>query len=124
MRWSSISVLEDLQNDSHFREKEELDCGLHSFTSVMVAKKRDHHGPRTCMSAREPTPVVADHKMVGVNDATVWAFMSIGCGFSSLEESFSIFGVPAMSKGAFLRREEAFGQMLPCPSHGLYPLFW
>ncbi|XP_064475458.1 uncharacterized protein LOC135389325 [Ornithodoros turicata] len=58
----------------------------------------------------EPTSLVAEEKMMGVNDAAVWAFITIGSGFSNFEESFSVLGVPKMSKGAFLRREEALGE--------------
>lgn len=69
----------------------------------------------------EPSPVVADEKIMGVNDSAVWAFMTIGSGFSSFEESLSVLGVPAMSKGAFQKREDALGQVRHMSIH---PVVW
>ncbi|XP_075556529.1 uncharacterized protein LOC142588576 [Dermacentor variabilis] len=57
----------------------------------------------------EPTSLT-DKTILGINDAAVWAFMSIGSGHSQFEEAMSIIEVPAMSKGAFLRREESLGK--------------
>ncbi|KAH7948414.1 hypothetical protein HPB52_021981 [Rhipicephalus sanguineus] len=54
----------------------------------------------------EPTPLT-DKTALGVNDAAVWGFMSIGSGHSHLEEAMSVMEIPTMSKGAFLRREES-----------------
>ncbi|KAH7955256.1 hypothetical protein HPB51_028142 [Rhipicephalus microplus] len=57
----------------------------------------------------EPTSLT-DKANVGVNDAAVWAFMSIGSGHSQFEEAMAVMEIPAMSKGAFLRREESLGK--------------
>ncbi|KAH7942387.1 hypothetical protein HPB49_023753 [Dermacentor silvarum] len=57
----------------------------------------------------EPTSLT-DKTILGINDAAVWAFMSIGSGHSQFEEAMSIMEVPAMSKAAFLRREESLGK--------------
>ncbi|KAH7958148.1 hypothetical protein HPB51_027866 [Rhipicephalus microplus] len=57
----------------------------------------------------EPTSLT-DKANVGVNDAAVWAFMSIGSGHSQFEEAMAVIEIPAMSKGAFLRREESLGK--------------
>lgn len=59
---------------------------------------------------QEPTPL-GDNLGLGVNDAAIWAFMSIGCGHSHLEEVMSVMEVPAMSKGAFIRREDCIGKV-------------
>ncbi|KAH8040496.1 hypothetical protein HPB51_011192 [Rhipicephalus microplus] len=56
----------------------------------------------------EPTPLT-EKTALGVNDAAVWGFMSIGSGHSHLEEAMSVMEIPAMSKGSFLRREESIG---------------
>lgn len=58
----------------------------------------------------EPTPLT-DKTALGVNDAAVWGFMSIGSGHSHLEEAMSVMEIPTMSKGAFLRREESIGKV-------------
>nr|XP_037272822.1 uncharacterized protein LOC119164712 [Rhipicephalus microplus] len=58
----------------------------------------------------EPTSLT-DKANVGVNEAAVWAFMSIGSGHSQLEEAMAVMEIPAMSKGAFLRREESLGKV-------------
>lgn len=58
----------------------------------------------------EPTSLT-DKANVGVNDAAVWAFMSIGSGHSQFEEAMAVMEIPAMSKGAFLRREESLGKV-------------
>lgn len=58
----------------------------------------------------EPTSLT-DKTTLGINDAAVWAFMSIGSGHSQFEEAMSIIEVPVMSKGAFLRREESLGKV-------------
>ncbi|KAH8038485.1 hypothetical protein HPB51_001658 [Rhipicephalus microplus] len=57
----------------------------------------------------EPTSLT-DKANVGVNDAAVWAFMSIGSGHSQFEEAMAVMEIPVMSKGAFLRREESLGK--------------
>ncbi|KAL1485520.1 hypothetical protein MTO96_047301, partial [Rhipicephalus appendiculatus] len=54
----------------------------------------------------EPTPLT-EKTALGVNDAAVWGFMSIGSGHSHLEEAMSVMEIPTMSKGSFLRREES-----------------
>lgn len=58
----------------------------------------------------EPTSLT-DKANIGVNDAAVWAFMSIGSGHSQFEEAMAVMEIPAMSKGAFLRREESLGKV-------------
>ncbi|KAH8024549.1 hypothetical protein HPB51_025468 [Rhipicephalus microplus] len=58
----------------------------------------------------EPTSLT-DKANVGVNDAAVWAFMSIGSGHSQFEEAMAVMEIPAMSKGAFLRWEESLGKV-------------
>ncbi|KAH8042566.1 hypothetical protein HPB51_024619 [Rhipicephalus microplus] len=63
----------------------------------------------------EPTSLT-DKANVGVNDAAVWAFMSIGSGHSQFEEAMAVMEIPAMSKGAFLRREESLGKAVTCKS--------
>ncbi|KAH8042477.1 hypothetical protein HPB51_023525 [Rhipicephalus microplus] len=57
----------------------------------------------------EPTSLT-DKANIGVSDAAVWAFMSIGSGHSQFEEAMTVMEIPAMSKGAFLRREESLGK--------------
>lgn len=59
----------------------------------------------------EPTPLAEKTTALGINDATVWAFTSIGSGHSHLEEALSVMEIPAMCKGTFLRREEALGKV-------------
>ncbi|KAL1436901.1 hypothetical protein MTO96_049291 [Rhipicephalus appendiculatus] len=58
----------------------------------------------------EPTPLT-EKTALGVNDAAVWGFMSIGSGHSHLEEAMSVMEIPTMSKGSFLRREESIGKV-------------
>lgn len=60
---------------------------------------------------REPTPLQGK-KELGINDSTVWGFMSIGGGHANLEEVLSGMGIPPMSKGAFCRREESLGMVI------------
>ncbi|KAH8024438.1 hypothetical protein HPB51_022947 [Rhipicephalus microplus] len=57
----------------------------------------------------EPTSLT-DKANIGVNDAAVWAFMSIGSGHSQFEEAMAVMEILAMSKGAFLHREESLGK--------------
>ncbi|KAH8027314.1 hypothetical protein HPB51_004226 [Rhipicephalus microplus] len=67
----------------------------------------------------EPTSLT-DKANVGVNDAAVWAFMSIGSGHSQFEEAMAVMEIPAMSKGAFLRREESLGKILTEVEYGRF----
>ncbi|KAH8035576.1 hypothetical protein HPB51_007759 [Rhipicephalus microplus] len=60
----------------------------------------------------EPTSLT-DKANVGVNDAAVWAFMSIGSGHSQFEEAMAVMEISVMSKGAFLRRDESLGKLGP-----------
>ncbi|KAH8022336.1 hypothetical protein HPB51_023389 [Rhipicephalus microplus] len=57
----------------------------------------------------EPTSLT-DKANIEVNDAAVWAFMSIGSGHSQFKEAMAVMEIPAMSKGAFLHREESLGK--------------
>ncbi|KAH8027560.1 hypothetical protein HPB51_007110 [Rhipicephalus microplus] len=57
----------------------------------------------------EPTSLT-DKANIGVNDAAVWEFMSIGSGHSQFEEAMAVMEIPAMSKGAFLGREKSLGK--------------
>lgn len=67
----------------------------------------------------EPTPLT-EKTALGVNDAAVWGFMSIGSGHSHLEEAMSVMEIPAMSKGSFLRREESIGKVRDTFCYNVY----
>lgn len=93
----------------HFEFQEERRIGLWSEFKFQCSGCHEVRKVTTDPVA-EPTPL-AEKTALGINDATVWAFTSIGSGHSHLEEALSVMEIPAMCKGTFLRREEALGKV-------------
>ncbi|KAH9372995.1 hypothetical protein HPB48_018976 [Haemaphysalis longicornis] len=92
----------------HFEFEEERRIGLWSEFKFQCSGCHEVTKVTTDPVA-EPTPL-AEKAALGVNDATVWAFTSIGSGHSHLEEALSVMEIPVMCKKTFLRREEALGK--------------
>lgn len=92
----------------HFEFEEERRIGLWSEFKFQCSGCHEVTKVTTDPVA-EPTPL-AQKAALGVNDATVWAFTSIGSGHSHLEEALSVMEIPVMCKKTFLRREEALGK--------------
>ncbi|XP_077484482.1 uncharacterized protein LOC144094390 [Amblyomma americanum] len=95
-------------NGGRFEYKEERRIGLWSEFKFQCNGCHELRRVATDPVA-EPTPLT-DKAALGINDATVWAFTSIGSGHSHLEEATAVMEIPVMGKGTFLRREEALGK--------------
>ncbi|KAH7945576.1 hypothetical protein HPB49_013135 [Dermacentor silvarum] len=59
----------------------------------------------------KPAPLT-EKTALGVNDAAVRGFMSIGSGHSDLEEAMSVMEIPSMSKESFLLGKRATNRLL------------
>lgn len=61
--------------------------------------------------ATQSTTIATPQKELGVNDAAVWALMSINARHSYLQKACSVLQLPALSKNALIRPEEGLGQV-------------